>query len=285
MQGGIGKEKIQLLTQAIAAATSSLTVAKQLLSEIERQGGGFSPGTQDVPGLVGKYDGMFMITEAGKKYPVPDNYSAKTKLVYGDKLKMIEGPEGRRFKLLEEAPRADAEAQLAQKDGRFEALGKEGSYKLIQGAVRWWNGAEGDKVKILLPQNEKHPPFAALVEVVGKKPGEGDEGIAPAPVKKTLPVPKVAAPKTEEPAESKEPANRPKADQPRAEPVKKEIPASEKVVEKREEKPAPSPKAAEKKESPKETPAKLSEAKLLPDGKASAVSGKPSKPIDEEELR
>lgn len=258
MQGGIGKDKIQLLTQAIAAATSSLTVAKQLLSEIERQGGGFQSGTVEVPGLVGKYDGMFMITEAGKKYPVPDNYSAKTKLVYGDKLKMIEGPEGRRFKLLEEAPRAESEAQLAQKDGRFEALGKEGSYKLLQGAVRWWGGAEGDKVKILLPQNEKHAPFAALVEIVGKKPGEGDEGVAPAPIKKpivpALVAPKPAPVKEEKPVEKKEPEK----------PVDKELSAPKKVVEKREEKPVAK---KEEKESPKEAPKKS------------------SKPIDEEELR
>ena len=306
MQGSLGNatnsvvkrsesvSKIQLLVQAISAASSSLNLAKQLIQEIERQGGGLFAGTADVPGLVGKYDGMFMITEAGKKYPVPDNYSAKTKLVYGDKLKMIEGPEGRRFKLLTEAPRVEAEAQLAQKDGRFEALGKEGSYKLLQGAVRWWSGAEGDKVKILLPTDEKHPPFAALVEIIGKKPGEGEEGVVPALVKK-LPVPaavrtsrsaqepsrasrdKNLSPSTQEPSPTSgviKPAEtpRPKTDQPEAQ--KKEpssasakggekLSAAKPTVAKSE-----GASAAKKVETPKEAP---------------PAEKKAAKPIDEEE--
>lgn len=194
----MGKDKIQLLNQALNAAASSLNLAKQLLSEIQHQRGGPS----EMPGLVGKYDGMFMITEAGKKYPVPDNYSAKTKLVYGDKLKMIEGPEGRRFKLLEEVPREEQEAQLAVKDGHFEALGKESSYRLIQGAVRYWGGEEGDKIKIILPKGQRNVPFAGLVEIAGRKPGaEAPEAPKPA----VTPKPK-EEPKREEKAEEKKPA-------------------------------------------------------------------------------
>src|SRR3970040_2809286 len=164
----MGKDKIQLLNQALNAASSSLNLAKQLISEIEHHS-----GTPEMPGLVGKYDGMFMVTEAGKKYPVPDNYSAKTKLVYGDKLKMVEGPEGRRFKLVEEIEREEQEAQLAVKDGHFEALSKDSSYRLIQGAVRYWSGEEGDKLKILLPKGQRNVPFAGLVEIIGRKPGGG----------------------------------------------------------------------------------------------------------------
>lgn len=215
MQGRqLGKDKIQLLTQALNAASSSVNLAKQLLAEVERAG-----GVGEMPGLLGKYDGMFMITEAGKKYPVPDNYSAKTKLVYGDKLKMVEGPEGRRFKLIEEMPRVEQEAKLVVKDGRFEALGKEESFRLLQSAVRWWGGAEGDKVKILLPANEKHVPFAALVEIVGKKPGAGELEVSPpkvlTPQPAVSPPPKPIAPavqveprprvETEKPVERKEP--------------------------------------------------------------------------------
>lgn len=168
MVGGrkIGKDKVQLLRQALTAASSSLKLANQLLSEIDRMG-----GAGELPGLVGKYDGRFMVTEAGKKYPVPDNYSAKTKLAYGDKLKMVEGPMGRQFKLVEKLPRVEEEAQLVVKDDQFEALGKSDSYKLLQGAVKYWGGEEGDNLKVLLPEGEKNVPFAALEEIVGKKPG------------------------------------------------------------------------------------------------------------------
>lgn len=250
----MGKDKIQVLSQALNAATASLNLAKQLLSEVERGG-----GAGESPGLIGKYDGMFMITEAGKKYPVPDNYAAKTKLVYGDKLKMIEGPEGRRFKLLEEVERIEAEAQLAVKDGHFEALGKDGSYKILQGAVRYWNGAEGNKIKILLPKGGKNVPFACLLEVIGKQPGGGEPQEPPPP-----PPPRPQPAKEDSRALREAPT--PKKEE--ARPVKR-APAKE---EKKEEKPRPVKKEAAKEEK------KSSEVK-------SASGGKSSKPLDEEELR
>ncbi len=164
-QRSTSSNKIQLLSQALSAAISSLNLAKQLINEIEQAGGSF-----EVPGLVGKYNGMFMVTAAGKKYPVPDNYAAKTKLVYGDKLKMVEGPEGRRFKYISRVPFVEVGAVLAMKDGQFVAVSPEGSYKLLQSAVRYYQGGEGDKVRILLPRDEKHAPFAAVAEIVGKEP-------------------------------------------------------------------------------------------------------------------
>lgn len=296
----MGKDKIQLLNQALNAASSSLNLAKQLLSEIEHRG-----VTTEMPGLVGKYDGMFMVTEAGKKYPVPDNYSAKTKLVYGDKLKMVEGPEGRRFKLLEEMEREEQEAHLAVKDGHFDALGKDGSYRLIQGAVRYWSGEEGDKIKILLPKGQRNVPFAGLVEIIGRKPGSGAPEQAPKPsiqprtnevarspqaavkpsvsavqpeVKREEPKPEAKAP--EKPAE--------KAPAPTAPPLKKEEKLSEvksaearsvggkaltpKPTKKEEEKPV-------KKEPPKEEKAPVKEVK-----KEEPIK-KPAKPMDDEDLR
>ena len=264
----MGKDKIQLLNQAINAASSSLNQAKQILSEIERGG-----GTPEMPGLVGKYDGMFMVTEAGKKYPVPDNYSAKTKLVYGDKLKMVEGPEGRRFKLLEEMERVEQEAQLAVKDGHFEALGKDVSYRLIQGAIRYWGGEEGDKIKILLPKGGKNIPFAGLLEIVGRKPGSG-EPERPLPVNKAEPPKAVVV----RPKEETRPVEK-VAERPVEKPVKIEEKKVEAVkpVKKEEEKPV---EKAPAKEEKKEEKAPVKETKK------EEPSKKTAKPIDDkEELR
>jgi len=281
----MGKDKIQLLNQALNAASSSLNLAKQLISEIEHHS-----GTPEMPGLVGKYDGMFMVTEAGKKYPVPDNYSAKTKLVYGDKLKMVEGPEGRRFKLLEEMEREEQEAQLAVKDGHFEALSKDSSYRLIQGAVRYWSGEEGDKLKILLPKGQRNVPFAGLVEIIGRKPGEGVTEEPKPQVASRPPEPKAPEKPAQGEARSERPAERPAAPVRKATPAKPIKKEEEKSVRKDPDNRAPArllgsrnePSKEEKKEEPakdkKEDPAKLSVAK-------SASGGKTSKPIDEEELR
>lgn len=229
MERGSTKNRLQLLSQALSAAASSINLARQLINEIEREDGALEP-----PGLLGKYDGMFMVTEASKKYPVPDNYAAKTKLVYGDRLKMIEGPEGRRFKHAEKIPRVEAEATLTIKDGRFVAVAPEGSYKLIQSAVKYLRGEEGDKVKILLPRDEKHAPFAAIVEVVGKeakreeRKEEAREKVEEKPAKKTIP-------RREEKAEKKPVARRVAAEKKPKVERKAEKPASKKAPAKKGE--------------------------------------------------
>lgn len=224
------QNRLQLLSQALSAAASSINLARQLINEIQREGGALEP-----PGLIGKYDGVFMVTEAGKKYPVPDNYAAKTRLVYGDKLKMVEGREGRRFKHIERIPRVETEATLTVKDGRFVAVSPEGSYKLIQSAVRYLKGEEGDKVKIILPKEEKHAPFAAIFEVMRKKKAKKE---------------KVEKPKEEKKVPAKKRA--PKV----VKPPRKRGPAEARKEEKKEEK-----KAATKK-----TLAKKGEAVIEPPG-------------------
>ena len=237
----VAKDKLQLLRQALSAASSSLKLANQLLNDVEHQGGAAS-----MPGLVGKYDGRFMVTEAGKKYPVPDNYSAKTQLIYGDVLKMVEGPMGRQFKLLEKLTRLEDDAQLGQKDGMFVALGKNASYELLQGAVRYWGGKEGDKLKILLPEDKKNVPFAGLQEILGRKPGEGlteDRHPVIREPKKVI----------DKPAEEKKTEEKPVEEKTvKKEVVKKPVakPAPKKPVAKKEEtKPAPKEKTAPRSEN------------------------------------
>ncbi len=257
----IGKDKIQLLRQALSAASSSLKLASQLLGEIEKT------GSSEMPGLVGKYDGRFMVTAAGKKYPVPDNYSAKTRLIYGDLLKMTEGPTGRQFKLVEKLSRVEVETQLAVKDGQFEALGKDGSYRLLQSAVKYWGGEEGDKTKVLLPEGEKNVPFACLLEIEGKRPGAQREE----PKIKEKKEAGSKEVKVEEPKEEKEtPARKPA--------VKKEIKVEVK----------PKKTAAAKKIIPKKTTAKRTNTKKAtetPAKKKEKPAGKKSELVDEEELR
>lgn len=217
------------------------------------------------PGLIGKYDGMFMVTPAGKKYPVPDNYAAKSKLIYGDKLKMLEGPQGRQFKHIERIPRVEVEAQLSVKDGRFVAVTAEGSYKLIQSAVRYLKGEEGDKVKILLPREEKHAPFAAISEVVGKKEGPPSRKATEGEEREEKPV-TAKVPKEEE--------AKPTAKVEKEEKAPREKPAKKKVVKE---------KAVKKVTVAKKPVAK---AKPASGGKPSARKGeKVIEPPGEEELR
>ena len=87
-------KNFELIRQSLAAAESSIKLAKQLLSELE-SGNAISkvstvPNGADLPGITGIFDGENMISESGEVFPVPANYASKSMLVVGDTLKLVE---------------------------------------------------------------------------------------------------------------------------------------------------------------------------------------------------
>src|SRR4030042_6923546 len=123
-------QKIELIRQALSAAESSLKLARQLLSDIERSDGGNRQKTTDLPGVAGVFDGQNMFTEKGETHPVPENYASKSILVVGDTLKLVEDRGERRFKQIEHVKRHKSIGILSKKDGKWVAVTPEGSYKL-----------------------------------------------------------------------------------------------------------------------------------------------------------
>jgi len=170
-----GKAKIQSIHQALLAANSSLKLAKRLLGELERQGG---PSPRELPGEFGSYDGHFMVTESGEKYPVPENYASKSKLVYGDKLKRIVQEDGTDvFKQIERTRRQELAGILAKKDGNWHVVTEHGSYEVLPSAVKYWEGKEGEEAVVIVPQDEKRVPFAALKEVKRETGGDLEKAV------------------------------------------------------------------------------------------------------------
>lgn len=126
--------------------------------------------TRSLPGVTGKFDGEFMVADGGKRYPVPANYASKSQMVFGDTLKMIEQPDGRRiFKQIERVKRSRVSGVLARKDGRWCVVTADGSYKVLAAAVAYYGGQEGDEAQALLPQADRHAPFAALESIPARK--------------------------------------------------------------------------------------------------------------------
>lgn len=67
--------------------------------------------------VYGEFDGYFMMGEDTKKYPVPLNYSSKSKLVPGDKLKLTISESGELlYKLIEPCERKHVRAVLSKDD-------------------------------------------------------------------------------------------------------------------------------------------------------------------------
>jgi len=120
--------------------------------------------------VEGKFDGYFMIGSDQKKYPVPLNYSSKTKLVPWDILKLKIMEDGKFiYKLINPVERKHIRAVLSRTDdNKFIAMSDDGkSYFLNQAAVTFFKGKPGDELYILI--NDKWEWSFAAIEAIIKK--------------------------------------------------------------------------------------------------------------------
>ena len=135
-------------------------------------------GTQDLKSyseenaevVEGKFDGYFMIGNDQKKYPVPLNYSSKTKLVPWDFLKLKILEDGKFiYKLIQPVERKHIRAVLSKTDdNKFVAITDDGkNYFLNQAAVTFFKGKSGDELYILI--NDKEEMSFAAIEAIIKK--------------------------------------------------------------------------------------------------------------------
>lgn len=117
-----------------------------------------------------KFDGYFMVDAGQKKYPVPLNYSSKTKLVPGDilKLKILENGQFV-YKLINPVERKHIRATLSKtEDNKFTAVTDDGqTFFLNQAAVTFFKGRPWDELYILT--NEKDNGWFAAIEAIIKK--------------------------------------------------------------------------------------------------------------------
>lgn len=118
--------------------------------------------------IEGIFDGMYMIGADQKKYPVPLNYSSKTKLVPGDILKLKIMTDGKFiYKLIKPVERKHVRAILSKTDeNKFTANTDDGKiYFLNQAAVSFYLGKPGDELYILINENGEGS-FAAIEAII-----------------------------------------------------------------------------------------------------------------------
>lgn len=229
----MSQDKIALLRQSIAAAESSLKTAKQLLSEVES--GGMRPSAKDLPGEVGVFDGINMVTEKGESYPVPVNYASKSLLVVGDTLKLVDEGGEKRFKQIEHVKRHKTNGILHKKDGKFKVITPEGSYNVLDASIEHFQGAVGDEVVLQLPAGNLTTAWGAVESI--NKPGQTPKveaapakvEVKPAP-KPVFKAPVAAKPKFQlKPKVAAKPAPKP-SPKPSPKPAAKPAPAAEPVI-------------------------------------------------------
>ena len=125
---------------------------------------------EDVEVVEGIFDGYYMVGADQKKYPVPMNYSSKSKLIPGDVMKLKILPDGKMlFKLIKPAERKHLRAILSKTDdNKFTANTDDGKiYFLNQAAVSFHAGTPGDELYIIV--NDKDEGIFAAIEAIIKK--------------------------------------------------------------------------------------------------------------------
>ena len=99
------------------------------------------------------FDGMFMIWADGKKYPVPANYSSKSKLISNDLLKLKIMPDWKLvYKLIWPATRKYIRATVSKyNDWKFIAIWDDWkTYNLNSAATSFFKVKLGDEISIIV---------------------------------------------------------------------------------------------------------------------------------------
>jgi hypothetical protein len=201
------EDKLDHIHKLIQATYNNLEKISALVKRLEQDKE--KEKYKNVPGVEGTFDGVVMISEDGKKFEVPANYAAKSRLVFGDKLKLIEEEGKKIFKQIEKVERKKIQGILTKKEGKWYILADSGSYKISDVAAEFNHAELNDEAMAIIPAANHTAAYAALDMVLNKQPVEQTQPPKPvkpkptptaqhtstAPPKKDVsPVAKVAAP-------------------------------------------------------------------------------------------
>lgn len=160
------KEKIELLSQLIEGAETSIKAARQILDElIGGSSGSFLNSkitskakslnvSEEGKVIEGVFDGEHMIGPDDKKYPIPANYASKSKLVQGDVLKLTINADGSFiFKQIGPIERKKVVGTLTYADGEYRVLAEGKAYKVLFASITYFKVQAGDSVTLVVPKD------------------------------------------------------------------------------------------------------------------------------------
>lgn len=169
-------EHIENELKKVKNTLSSLSTLKENIGDIDsiiatsKQGLVQERPSEEGNIVEGVFDGYFMVGDDLKKYPVPVNYSSKSKLIPGDRLKVTIKDNGELiYKLIIPAERKHSRAILTrdEKDhGKFFAIASDNqTYSLNTAAVSFLKWLPGDEIYIII-NKEGVGDYAALEAVI-----------------------------------------------------------------------------------------------------------------------
>ncbi len=160
--------QIANILRLLENAEASMKSARELLGKINPEflakmsigqnastvsGSGASAYAEDDKQIIeGIFDGQNMIGPNEKLYPVPANYSSKSKLVEGDRLKLTIMPNGAMlYKQILPVPRDHLKGTLLSEDGQYKVIANDKRYRVLLASVTYYKAQMGDEVTLLVP--------------------------------------------------------------------------------------------------------------------------------------
>lgn len=118
--------------------------------------------------IEGVFDGLDMIDKFGKKYPLPANYSSKSKLVPGDNLKLTISDDGTFiFKQIGPIERKRLIGRLTKFEDGWQAICDDKKYNVLQASVTYFKGNPDDKITVIVPKTGESE-WAAIENLLDK---------------------------------------------------------------------------------------------------------------------
>jgi hypothetical protein len=114
------------------------------------------------------FTGDSMLGPDGAVYPVPQNYSSKSLLVQGSRLKAtIESHGGIKYKIIEEIPFETSIGIVTKNGDKYEITTDTKTYRVLMAAITFHKCAIGDTVSIRTPK-WKDATYAVIESIIPK---------------------------------------------------------------------------------------------------------------------
>lgn len=176
------KKKVAAIRDFIESAEKSVKNAKKLLGELlQEENIDLSSSVELDTGGLNKYDsgdakiiewvftGEEMLGVDDNKYPIPVNYSSKSKLVQGDKMKLTIERSGKMlYKQILPIERETKVGLLTKDKWKYQVVADGVTYNVLTAAVTHFKADIWDSITILIPKG-KSATFGAIETVIPKE--------------------------------------------------------------------------------------------------------------------
>lgn len=153
----------------LRAAEENLRSARELLRTGNHDTAPATTTDEVLSSTDGIFDGVSMHGNDGQVYPVPENYSSKSKLVEGDLLKASVMADGRTvFKQIGPVTRAHLQGNMIKgEDGTWLVDCHGQFYRVLPASVTFFKLMAGDRVGVLVPKDSQGT-WAAIDSVIAR---------------------------------------------------------------------------------------------------------------------